>query len=379
MANKIVSADGHMDLFYLPADTFTSRVSARMRDRVPRVIDNEGKPTWVGDGAKMGAHAAWMGRGQMTTHRGRRMAEAGWQPSHPPDPKLRLADLDMDGVEAEVIYGIRFIEDSIKDPEVIAATYRAYNDFIAEFCSYNPKRFIGIANIPASSAESASAELRRVGKQGLGLRGAMIDWFNGPEPIWHTMWEPMWTAAEENDVALSFHIGVGHGTTTCGPISVEQKLKGDLPRVSQATHQAVVAMQADECLVAILLCGALERHPGLKVVMAESHIGWIPYVLERLEMKYKEGMYDDLISTKPSELFKRQVWATFQDDRVGALLAKDYGAESFCWASDYPHADGIFPDSQSFIRDTMGHLDDDLRRKLTFANAVSLYGMDWLL
>ena len=138
MANKIVSADGHMDLFYLPADTFTSRVSDRLRDRVPRVIDNEGKPTWVGDGAKMGAHAAWMGRGQMTTHRGRRMAEAGWEPSHPPDPKLRLADLEMDGVEAEVIYGIRFIEDSIKDPEVIAATYRAYNDFIAEFCSYSP-------------------------------------------------------------------------------------------------------------------------------------------------------------------------------------------------------------------------------------------------
>ena len=96
-------------------------------------------------------------------------------------------------------------------------------------------------------------------------------------------------------------------------------------------------------------------------------------------MKYKEGMYDDLISTKPSELFKRQMWATFQDDKVGALLAKDYGAESFCWASDYPHADGIFPDSQSFIHDTMGHLDDDLRRKLTFANAVRLYGMDWLL
>ena len=238
----------------------------------------------------MGAHAAWMGRGQMTTHRGRRMAEAGWQPSHPPDPKLRLADLDMDGIEAEVIYGIRFVEDSIKNPEVIAATYRAYNDFIAEFCSYSPRRFIGIANIPATSAEvgerRAAADRQARAR---GLRGAMIDWFNGPEPIWHSMWEPMWTAAEENEVALSFHIGVGHGTTTCGPISVEQKLKGNLPRVSAATHQAVVAMQADECLVAILLCGALERHPGLKVVMAESHIGWIPYVLERLDMKYKEG------------------------------------------------------------------------------------------
>ena len=137
------------------------------------------------------------------------MAEAGWQPSHPPDPKLRLADLDLDGIEAEIIYGIRFVEDSIKDPEVIAATYRAYNEFIAEFCSHSPRRLIGIANIPASSAEAASAELRRIGRDGLGLRGAMIDWFNGPEPIWHAMWEPMWIAAEENEVALSFHIGVG--------------------------------------------------------------------------------------------------------------------------------------------------------------------------
>jgi predicted TIM-barrel fold metal-dependent hydrolase len=290
-----------------------------------------------------------------------------------------LADLDLDGVEAEVIYGIRFVEDSIKDPEVTAATYRAYNDFIAEFCSYSSRRFIGIGDIPACSAQAASEEIRRIGKHGLGLRGAMLDWFNGPQPIWHPLWEPMWIAAEENEVALSFHIGVGHGTTTCGPTNVEQKLKGNLPRVSAAAHQAVVAMQADECLVSILLCGALERHPHLKIVMAESHIGWIPYVLERLDTKYKEGAYKDLIGTRPGELFQRQVWATFQDDRVGALLARDYGADSFCWASDYPHADGVWPDSQTFIHDTLGHLEDDLERKLTFSNAVRLYNLDWLL
>jgi len=379
MADKVISADGHMDLFYLPENTFTSRVPARLRERVPRVLPMDGKPTWVGDGAVMGGHAAWMGRGQMSTHRAKRMLEAGWEPSHPPDPKLRLADLDLDGIEAEVIYGIRFVEDSIKDPEIIDATYKAYNDFIAEFCSYNPKRFIGIGNIPASSAEAASGEIQRIGKHGLRLRGAKVEWFNGPQPIWHSMWEPMWKAAEENDVALSFHIGVGHGTTTCGPTTVEEKLKGNFPRVSRATHQAVVAMQADECLVAILLCGALERHRGLKVVMAESHIGWIPYVLERLDVKYKEGAYEDLISTLPSELFARQMWATFQDDRVGALLAEEYGTESFCWASDYPHSDGIFPDSQSFIRDTMAQLDENVKRKLTFSNAVRLYNLDWLV
>ena len=100
--------------------------------------------------------------------------------------------------------------------------------------------------------------------------------------------------------------------------------------------------------------------------MAESHIGWIPYVLERLDVKFKEGAYKDLIGTLPSELFGRQMWATFQDDRVGALLAPEYGSDSFCWASDYPHADGIFPDSQSFIHDTMAHLDENLRKSSRF-------------
>src|ERR1044071_1152110 len=90
MANRIVSADGHMDLFYLPADTFTSRAPAALKDKVPHVEQIDGKPYWVGDGAVMGGHAAWMGRGQMTSHRGRRMVEAGWEPSHPSDPKLRL-------------------------------------------------------------------------------------------------------------------------------------------------------------------------------------------------------------------------------------------------------------------------------------------------
>ena len=64
---------------------------------------------------------------------------------------------------------------------------------------------------------------------------------------------------------------------------------------------------------------------------------------------------------------------------VGALLAHEYGSDSFCWASDYPHADGIFPDSQSFIRDTMAHLDENLRQKLIFSNAARLYNLDWLL
>jgi uncharacterized protein len=375
MDKKVISADGHLDLFFLPPDTFTARTTDRLKDKVPKVVNIDGIPSWVGDGAVMGTYRGWMGRGELTGHRGKRMMEVGWEPTHPSDPKLRVKDLDIDGVEAEVIYGIRFVEDSIKDAEVITATYRAYNDFIAEFCEYNPKRLIGVADIPAHSVEGAVDEIRRIGKQGLGLRGALFDWFNGPKPIWHPMWEPLWTAAEEADVALSFHIGAGHGTTTVGPSGVDEKLSGTTPRVSMLAHQAVVAMQADECLASVILCGALERHPKLKIVLAESHIGWIPYLLDRLDAKYKEGAYKDAIKTMPSELFRRQMWATFQDDKVGARLAEDYAPDSFCWASDYPHLDSVWPDSQTFIRESMDRLSTTMQDKLTHRNVTTLYNL----
>lgn len=383
MDYKIISADGHMDLFYLPPDTFTSRAPTRLKDRVPHVVDIKEKPMWVGDGAVMGGYQAWMGRGGTTafsdtSYRGQRMSDAGWEPTHPSNPKLRLGDLDIDGIEAEVIYGIRFVEDSIKEADVITATYRAYNDFIAEFCSHNPQRLIGVGDIPAHSVAAAAEEIRRIGRGGLGLRGALFDWFNAPQPIWHSMWEPMWAAAEEFEVVLAFHIGAGHGTTTCGPTTVEEKLNRNIPEASMAAHQVVAAMQADECLASIVLCGALERHPGVKVVMAESHIGWIPYLLTRMDSKYKEGRHTGLIHMLPSELFRRQMWATFQDDEVGVRLAEDYAPDSFCWASDYPHSDGVWPDSQYCIRETMQKISKEARKKLTHDNVVRMFNLEWL-
>lgn len=380
MQDKIISADSHLDLFYLPPDIFTARAPASLKDRVPKVVESGVGPMWVCDGAILGRHGAWHGTGRVdeSDYRGQRMSAMGWHPAEcrPSNPKLRLEDQDIDGVEAEVINGIRLVEDIVKDPELVTATYRAFNDFMAEFCEYNPKRLIGIGDIPAHSPEAAAAEIRRIGKGGLGLKGALFDWFNCPMPIWHSMWEPMWAAAEEAEVALSFHVAGSHGTTTVGSSKVEDRMSREKENVSHAAGQAVTPIQADECLASIILCGALERYPGLKVVMAESSIGWIPYLIDRLDYKYEEGTYKGLIKTLPSEQFRRQVWATFMNDKVGVSLAEEYGPDNFCWASDYPHRDGLWPDSQKFIRQTMGHLSREMHRKLTHDNVARLYNLE---
>ena len=374
MKNRVISADCHLDLYYLPRETFTSRCPAALRERVPRVMTTDDGPVWVGDGTYMGGYAVWMGdEGVAKFYRGRRMREAGFddEQRRPANPEFRLEDLDRDGISAEVIYGIRFVEDAIKDPVVVDATYRAYNDFITEFCEADPERLIGIGVISAHSPEAAADELRRIGADGLGLRGALFDWFNACEPVWHSMWEPMWEAAEEAEVAISFHIGFGQGTTTVGP--KDHLSSDDTDPISVAAHLAVCAMQADEVLASMLVCGALERHSGLKVVMAESHIGWIPYLLQRMDRKFEEGDYAAWSEMRPSDLFRRQVWATFQDDRVGCMLAEEYAPESFCWGSDYPHSDGTWPDSEQFIEETMGGLSGELRDKLVCENVKRLY------
>ena len=376
--NEVFSADCHLDLFYLPPETFTSRCAARLRERVPHVVDSDEGPNWMADGVFLGTFGGFMGRKGITSYRGQKMKEAGFDPEEcrPANPNLRLEDQDQDGICGEVIYGIRFIEDSIKDPEAVMATFQAYNDFIAEFCEADPGRLVGIGVIPAHSPDAAAAELRRIGSDGLGLKGALFDWFNACEPVWHSMWEPMWAAAEEAQVAISFHIGFGHGTTTVGPELPGARGEAEYTDpISLAAHGAVAAMQSDEVLASMLVNGSLERFPGLKVVMAESHIGWIPYLLERMDRKFEEGDYVQWCRIKPSDLFRRQVWATYMDDRVGCLLAEEFAPDNFCWASDYPHSDGTWPESRRFIQETMGQLAPEVRTKLVHDNVIRLYGL----
>ena len=129
----------------------------------------------------------------------------------------------------------------------------------------------------------------------------------------------------------------------------------------------------------MMFCGALERHPGFKLVLAESGVGWLPYFLARMDLEWR-ALRDNLdFATKisPSELFHRQVMATFEEDALGAQLIPLLGADSCMWASDYPHTDSTFPNSLDAIEETLGPLPAADRRKLTATNCAQLYGFPY--
>jgi predicted TIM-barrel fold metal-dependent hydrolase len=113
-------------------------------------------------------------------------------------------------------------------------------------------------------------------------------------------------------------------------------------------------------------------------VSVENDIGWIPHLLQRADHAYDRYRFlerDGAVPHTPSYYFRRQVFATFQDDRVGIVTRELVGVGNLMWASDYPHSDSTWPNSREVIaRDFAGVAEAD-RRRITADNAAELYGV----
>ena len=376
MDYRVISADDHIDLMWLPKDTWQKRVPASWRDRAPKVVDGADGPEWVCDGNKWGI---WGGRqGAAGALGGRRSAlERGGvlEPGvcRPTTTELRLADMDRDGVDATVMYG-PIVPLLVKDPELKRVCYRGYNDWLAEFCATKPDRLVGAGLVPIDDAKLAAEEVRHLKQSG--IRTCMFLAASVETPLWDDSWEPLWDALDETGIPIGFHLGGGMRTVTMTGPNVNHP--GNM-----GVRVAVSPMQMDEPLAAMIFSGALERHRNLKVVLAETGIGWLPYVLERLDDAYVKFIDAPAfwnaqgglrVTQVPSNYFKRQVWATFQTDLAGIRLLDTLGDDRVMWASDYPHPDATWPDSQREIEKNFKDVSAAARKRITCTNAKELYG-----
>ena len=377
MEYRIISADDHIDLPFLPKDLWQKRVPEKYREQAPKVVELADGPYWVCGDEKWDAWS--MRPGQNAARGGRRHAlEKGgvleFGVLRPTTTELRLADMDRDGVDASVMYG-PITPLFIKDPDLRRVTYRAYNDWLGEFCATAPDRLIGVGLLPIDDAAAAAEELRYL-KQ-IGLRHGMLLAARANPPLWDEYWEPLWEAGDETGLPIGFHLSGGvRSAVDSGP---KVNTIGN-----RGTLVATLPVQIDEPLAAVIFSGALERHPNLKIVLAETGIGWLPYMLERMDDTY--GRFLDAeefwrthgglqLRMKPSEYFKRQVWATFQIDPVGLRLLDVIGEDRAMWASDYPHGDSTWPNSQQAIEEQFRGVPEELRRRVLCENARTLYGL----
>jgi uncharacterized protein len=372
-----ISADCHIDLCWLPPDLFTSSASAAMKDRMPYVTDGPKGLVWV---TKKGANLGLMnGMGSAgreyvpgKIHRSDRMASTGLYEDGKrgirrlTDPELRLKDQERDGVQAEVLYGILGATRRLNDPEAAVELVRIYNEWLADFCDEHPDRYAGLACIPNFPVEAAVEEMRRVIKRG-GVRGLEIAHSYDIAPLWDPQWNPVWEVANEVALPVHFH--------TAGERRPDlAKLPPQVARVEHAVHISGFQLYMATTLISVIFAGVLERCRNVKIVIGESGIGWIPYVLDRMDAEWEDQFKDLSLTMRPSEYWRRQCRATYQSDRIGIKLLDDIGHDTIMWGSDFPHPDGVWPDSSEFIERELGHLPAEVRHKLICENAGKLYG-----
>jgi predicted TIM-barrel fold metal-dependent hydrolase len=361
--NTICSCDDHLDLSAVPPTVWESRLPRALADRGPRVVDEGKGRQWVCEGRVIGRSG--MPRNRELVKQLSAIGRAGIDDDgyRAGTPHLRLQDMDRDGLAASVVYGPLSLGFPIDEPQLQEATFAAWNDWAAEdFNAAAPDRLCALAFLPVHSPDAAAAELERCAS--IGHRGAIVDAFR--IDLGDPAWDRVWAVADATGLPISFHINGG----------VSPRLSYRIGRWQSAAFATLLPMQLDEPLATMVFSGALERHPGLRLVLAESGVGWLPYFLTRMDSEWDElrEKLDYAPSVPPSELVRGQVILTFEQEPLAERFIPLVGADACMWASDYPHTDSTFPNSLGAIDSTLGSLPADDVRKITASNCARLYG-----
>ena len=281
MDYKRVSADCHIDLCWMPPDLFVTEARPSMKDRMPYVTEGPDGPYWTclngtSFGLKNGLGPSGAKYIPGTHARADLMAATNLYEDgkndirRVSDPHLRVKDMEIDGVDAEVLYGILGAASKLADHEAANEMYRIYNDWLSDFCKHYPDRHIGLACLPYGDIDAAVQEIYRV-KNDLNLRGVELSCSWDMEPMYHPCWEPLWQAMDDVDMPLHFHTFPGMDPAKRAGLDRQSS------RAAMFTIVSGFQMHLVNIIAAIIGKGVLERYPKLRIALGESGIGWLPY------------------------------------------------------------------------------------------------------
>jgi predicted TIM-barrel fold metal-dependent hydrolase len=379
---RFISADDHIDLRWLPKDLWSHRLPVRWRERGPRVIDNDHGAFWSWEGETFSPHGyytAAQGSGAMwAIERGGVMHPGELRPT---TAKSRLIDMDRDGAEVSIMYGPTDPM-AIADPELRRLCYQAYNDWLDEFCAAAPERLIGVPQLSMEDPLAARDELARLAQRG-GLRHVNILASRADPPVYDDAWEPFWALAEEVGVPVGFHLAVLVKKTRLD--DAQRGAANLVVTVASRYAQEPPGIQLLEPMTGLIFNRVLDRHPKLKIVMAEAGLAWVPSMIQGLDIWFQRSRDGrrltgekpiNLPKLLPSEYFHRQIWISFVDDPLGIkMVGNVLDADKVMFGSDYPHPASTWPDSQSVIAAQIESLPAATVQKITWDNARGLFGL----
>jgi predicted TIM-barrel fold metal-dependent hydrolase len=367
----VLSSDSHV---FEPPDLWSTRIDAAFRHRAPRMQRIDGADQLVveadqvlsGIGLISNAGARFDAPETISSlARFEDVQRGGY------DPDQHLADMRLDGVAGEVLYpsqGLFYFK--VQDPALMSAIFRAYNDWLAEFCRTDPARLKGIAMVNLDDVQEGVRELERTAR--MGFAGAMISEL----PLDHRRYdqpeyEPFWAAAQALDMPLSLHTATRR----------QGKIRGAGEKtLRDASSRATKAFGPATSMCDMIFSGVFERHPRLQLAIVEFELAWVPHMLASMDYTYRERHEEALVRFKegmrPSDFFHRNICLSFQEDAIGIRLRDVIGVDNMMWGSDYPHSESTFPQSRKIIAEILAGVPADEQAKIVGDNTARLYHFD---
>ena len=364
---RVNSSDSHI---VEPPDVWTGRVEPKFRDRAPHLVREGDVDMWYCDGSKFGSVIGGSQAGirfEDPEHIRERHTRSD------PFEKVRLGgyvpeehvkDMDSDGVYAGVLYpttGLALYR--LPDSEFLSACLKAYNDWLSEFCKPFPDRLKGIALLNIDDVQEGIAEMERCAK--LGLAGALIPTVPPKGREYDSLeYEPLWAAAQDLDLPLSFHTGTARG--------------GHGGKMSKPSFHVNREYYARVSITDMIASGVFERYPKLRVGCIEEELTWAVYYLERLDYVYRERTRGDEWpeykgDAMPSDFFHRNIFLSFQEEPTGVRFRHIIGVDNLLWGSDYPHRESTFPRSQQILDEILADCTEEEKAKIAGGNTARIY------
>jgi predicted TIM-barrel fold metal-dependent hydrolase len=394
---KIISVDDHI---LEPRNLWQDRMPAKYKDRAPRVerkygyISMEPRKAGFVEGEGPGARPCdvWLYddlvHPQTAGYAALRLTTPDLSPIAPinMDEMLpgcyeqasRIKDMASNNVSTSLCFptfprfcGQTFAER--EDKELALLCLQTYNDWmIDEWCAGDGYgHFIPLTLIPLWDPELAAVEVRRCAGKGSGAiafseQPAAL----GLPSIYSGHWDPLFQACEETGTVINMHIGSA------------SKLPSTSPDAPVSLWLTLTAQNAMGAFADWLLSGVLERYKTLKIALSEGQIGWVPYILERIESIWERAdlIEPDLrlrVPNPPHTYLPNRVYGCVVDDVHGMKNRDILGMSQIMFEVDYPHADSTFPASLPTAEKLIqaAGLTDHEAWQLVRGNAIECYNL----
>jgi predicted TIM-barrel fold metal-dependent hydrolase len=402
---KIIDCDAH---WTEPPDLWSSQAPRTMRDRVPVQRTVDGRTAWyLGD-------EVWASTGgnTITLDRKKVLGSHMIQPFSAVDPsawrvKDRLELMDDVGIYAQILYpnGIGFASNhifAIENSDQRQAVLTMYNDHLVEIQAASGERLFPQAVLPIWDMDLTIREMTRLIDRGirgftLSDRPELLGLPELPEPYF----DPMWDVLNESGCVANFHIAAGARREEMEAMrratSIEAVQPPQVPRPpSEApavaapawrtfgpqrktiVHAAQTFMSNVRIVVNLCASNLFDRYPRLKIVSAESGVGWVPFMLEVMEHQYREVLSvpeeRTFAKRRPTEYFRDHLFVMFWFEEVGpSKLIEDIGVKNVLIETDIPHPTCLYPNPAAHFERVLSGLDPYVRQRILQDNAAELY------